>query len=302
MRFYIYLVTILLIGTSCNTSTQKLKEENQRLKDEIGLFKSLENNRQKAVQHAQTRTFKVEDEREILSILFDTEDFDSEGRAVWTPNFAEQLNFPVSYDGFCYTKFEKVLLYNDEFRRAVVIFGTYEIMDNGEPNNGHVAAPMASIAYFTQRKENGWELTAFKKTFQYYGSWGEMGDIDLKQIGKQAFALDLSSGYSNMGETASYTSFYSIPDFEQLFNINTAYGFEGLGDESKAFSNETKIIIKPSSKPYYDIVAVTTGTKQSTKESDRIVSANSQRTFYFDETYGIYIQYNSILNEEQETD
>lgn len=299
---YIYVLAIAVIYLSCNSPVKKLEDENKQLKAELELFKSVENNRQKAIVHADTRTFKIKDERDILSVLFDTEDFDVNGYAVWSPNFAERIDFPISYDGFCYTTVNKVLLYNDEFARAVVVFGTYEITDRGEPVNGHPSAPMLSLAYFTQRGSDEWELTSFKKSFVYHGSWGEMGDVAIKQLGKQKFVLDLSWGYTNMGESVEWTTYYNIPSFDAIFNINTAHSFTGFEEnDSTAFSNKVDLIIKPSAKTYFDIVATTIGTKPNNvvKQDDEnsanvevvepVISANNEQTYYYNEQAEVYL-------------
>ncbi|MDR1056387.1 MAG: hypothetical protein LBL90_11355 [Prevotellaceae bacterium] len=283
----------LVLAVACNNATLKnIEAENKRLKEELELFKNLENNRQKAMQHADTRMFKLENERDILSVLFDTEDFDVNERAVWTPNFDERLNFPVSYDGFCYTTMDKVLLYNDNFARAIIVFGTYEIMDDGQPNDGHSSAPMLSLAYFTQRGANEWELSTFRKSFVHHGSWGEMGDVEIKQVGKQKFVLDLSWGYSNMGEATSWTSYYSIPNFEVIFGIATAHSFTSFeDDDGKAYDYETRLTVKPSDKEYFDIIAETTGTKPNNKEDEEVViSANNDQLFYYNEQAGVYVE------------
>ena len=290
-NIHLLIAFLIFLFLSCanSSSNKNLDEENQRLKVELELFKNLENNRQRVVEHSGTRMFNVENEREVVSVLFDTEDFDIYGRAVWTPNFAERLDFPISYDGFCYTKTDKVLFFNDEFQRALVIFGTYEIMDNEEVNTSHVSSPMLSLAYFTQRKNNEWELTAFKKSFVHHGSWGEMGNTEIKQVGKKNFVLDLSWGYNSTGEGKEWTTFYSIPDFNEIFHITTAHTFSGFEENDKnAFANKAKFSILPSDKRFGDILIEITGTKPSDKE-ERIISANEDKVFVYDEQAGVYI-------------
>ena len=291
----------LIIGTiACNSpsSNKNLEKENAQLKSELELYKNIEVNRLKAIQHSATRTFKLEDERYILSVLFDTEEFDIDGRAVWTPNFNESLNFPISYDGFCYTKMDKILLYNDGFSRAIIVFCTYAVLDDGNPDIGRTSSPMLSIAYFTQRDSDKWELSAFKKIFTYHGSWGEIGDIEMKQINKQNFALELAWGYTEMGETLEWTSYYSIPYFMPIFYSITAKSFTGHenGDD-KAYSYKVKLTVDSTSdKEYADIIASTSGTKPDETE-DKVVSAYNDQTFYYDEQAGVYVEQKFIETE-----
>jgi hypothetical protein len=174
----------------------------------------------------------------ILTRLFDNPVFDSNGMAVWEPDFYDGMKFNVSEDGKCHTNVDTILYFNDHSNRkcAAAVLATYhygrDISDNSFAiGSCHFCGTEIGIALFSQQEDKNWQLYRFEKVFTSLGYFGEYkthrqdsGVISLKEIGDNWTVLSLRQGLgTGMGETRGYEEWYSL---EQ--NQITANLYQGL--------------------------------------------------------------------------
>lgn len=212
-------------------------------------------------------------------------------QAKWKPNATEKLKIPVSYDGFCYTEIDTVFNFlKNDLEYTLFVFATYERGHDGvEIINCHACAPMLSLATFKKDNNNDWTLLSFKKTFEYHGSWGEIGAIDLVQIGKNKYALALAGGGLAQGYMMSFISYYDIDTYNNVFEITTSEDNGGAEEDvTKTYGYEVDVEFVPSKEEYYQIETTTRGTILS---ADRqVIKADTQQIFSYDKRKKKYIK------------
>lgn len=244
--------------------------------------------------------FATLDEREILRRLYDDatviRQSDNKLMARWKPNFAERMAFPRGLDdGMCYTEIDKIFRFSKgDSQYALFVFASYEMTSNGTElfGNCHACAPMLSVALFTENlnSNKGWSVIRFEKAFRHYGSWGEIGDMRLVQIGRNKFALALDNEEMAQGYEISSTTFYEIDGYTQIFNATTKLNNFGVTeDEDERFGFETRVEILRSGDGYYRIRCTTTGTNYLYKQ-DKKVSVEGVKTYVYDEEAGMYME------------
>ncbi|NUN99947.1 MAG: hypothetical protein HUU01_04955 [Saprospiraceae bacterium] len=243
--------------------------------------------------------FPTLEKKEILRRLYDASEViktsDNTLMARWKPNYAESMSFQVSYDDeMAYTEVDTIFKFSKEGSKyALFVFATYEMTQNGkEKATGcHACAPMLSVALFAENLngEKGWSILSFKKDFREHGTWGEIGDLDLVKIGKEAFALALMGGGMAQGYAVSRVTYYELDNFLPIFSMTTMEDNGGATeDEDEHFSYEVEITVLPGKSEYYPIQCVTTGTKYSEKEK-KIIPANKKQVYYYDAESGEYV-------------
>lgn len=142
------------------------------------------------------------------------------------------------------------------------------------------------------KKDERWYITSANTSLAYGGSFGRFGDGPyLLQIGphdpddedsyERAFLFPM--GYCNNGYCISWKPIYAFVDgaVKEILQIDTGENNMGVGDTEPSVANDTRFVpISVPGKAYFDIAAVTTGTKLL---SDRktIVSADTVRRFTF---------------------
>ncbi len=252
------------------------------------------------------RFFANLDEREVLRRLFDNANLirnsDNMLIAQWKPNFSERMVFPGDLnDEMCYAEIDTVLKFSrGDAEYALFVFATYETVNNGQDKDGgcHACAPMLSLALFEKDLNSniGWSIINFKKEFGKHGSWGRIGEVRLAQIGKKEFALVLDGYYMGHGYTENSSFYYELNDYSEIFSVSTGADNGGAAvEEDEYFSFETKVEILPSNDKYYRIQCTSEGTKYLYKEK-KIVSADEQITYFFDEEVGRYVAKKMIID------
>lgn len=148
---------------------------------------------------------------------------------LWKPTSSDTA-FPVSSDGLCHTKLEKVLQYRvDTLDISLLIFGTY-VFDNGTAEFSHATAPFASIAIFEKGSKGTWLLKKFEKNFGAHGSMGALSPFKVGKLGSQQFLIE-ERGYTNQGITEGGVTYYHIPSFRESLRIS--YMDEGGTDKQE---------------------------------------------------------------------
>ncbi len=212
--------------------------------------------------------FSSLDHKTLLQRLFDNPEFDSTTMmAIWTPNYYERRTFPVSYDGYCYTKIDTILYFSDSQKRkcAAAILATYRYGRddmNGTIDIGdcHFCGVPIGIALLSATSEKGWELYEFSKAFTSLGYFGnyktnreDAGKIQLKTMGDPWTCLSLVQGIGgNMGHFSGHENIYSIEQYQLGgFPNNTlscifsyTYHYEKLSSDDDSIEEEENSTMK----------------------------------------------------------
>ncbi len=244
------------------------------------------------------------DSKEILEKLFDAPKIDTNGMAVWKPNYYERMKFPVSYDFNCHTKVDTIMYFEDCQKRAcaAVLLATYkyhvDYWDTTKICQGdiHFAGVPIGIALFSKTKNNEWELYKFEKAFTTLGYFGtyktgrdDAGKIGLKKVGDAWTCLSLIQGIGgNMGELDGTESLYSIEEFHlkgfpnpvlsEILSYNYHYEYTSPDEKTKE-RTDIKMNIIQKKKNYYDIELKSTSNGKRTCD-----------TLIYSEDYDRYIQ------------
>ena len=147
--------------------------------------------------------------------------FNAEGKGewcIWKPLPMKEDSINISTDGFCHTRLDTILFYSvATFRRAVVIFGTYEF-EHGGMVFCHACNPIVSIAVAQRNKDSTWKVIKFIKNFGTHGSWSSQPDYRIGQLGKIDFLIE-DMDYSNQGVTQNWTIYYHLPSLVQSLTL-----------------------------------------------------------------------------------
>ncbi len=202
-------------------------------------------------------------------------------KAKWKPGPLDRWSLPVNERGWCYTEIDTVFRYSDESggQYAVVVFISAEKMDQVD------GAQVIGAAKF-QRTAPGWVITAFEIGL----SEGYTGEAALVRFGKDHFALELPGGDMGQGYLTSWSRYYDTHGFGKILSLVTHEDNEGaVGKEDRRyFSYDVGVKFIKYQDEYYMAELRSHGTKAS-DDGEKIVSANSVRTFYFDEFAGFYM-------------
>ena len=212
----LYLLAILLI--SCENNHHKITHSSKTKNDSIETQQN-------------DKIFKSLDKKEILTRLYDNPIIDTNGIAIWKPNYEESMNYHVSYDGKCHTALDTIMYFvnNRGSKCAVVILATYfycrNYLDTNRIEPGgdcHFCGVPIGMALLSQYPDGSWELYGFEKNFAELGYFGEYktgredaGKICLKEIGDKWTCLSLKQG---VGGNSGY-----LWGYEMLFNIEKFY-------------------------------------------------------------------------------
>lgn len=283
IRSTLIFIILVIILFSCNRQNNK------------NSFSVKNSSNQKEIKQADKneKIFNSLDSKEVLGKLYDNPIFDSNGVAIWTPNFEEKMHYHVSYDGKCHTTLDTIMYFVNSrgMKCAVAILSTYFNGSNnidstiGIGGDCHFCSFPIGVALFSQEDNGKWELYRFDKQLASLGYFGiyktgreDAGKICLKEIGDKWTCLSLKEGVGgSSGASWGYEMFYNI----EMFYLNTQRGekddiHEGwptekcmlcynylssyYNEEEKKdnFSNTTEMKIIKKKKDYYDIDLIET--------------------------------------------
>lgn len=208
---------------------------------------------------------------EKLTPYFFEGERDAAGWLRWSPQLGEQANFPVSYDGFCYTRLDTVLYINaGELSYAAALFRTTEFMSENQEMMCRSCSPVLSVATFRQKEET-WHLQDFEQALPYFGVWNERGPVRLVQVSKDAFGLGIKQKLSGMQGYAEAREQIYYQGVDLLFS----YLYEKHLPDRYQLSQAIEFQ-KTALNPLYDIKLQQTKTYlQGQKEKDAVY-------FYYD--------------------
>jgi hypothetical protein len=269
---FLTIITSIMILLGCNNP-----EKNSRL--------TKTNKIHKVPKNENEELFDSLDEHELLRRIFDDPDFDSNGIALWKPNYYERMNFNVSYDGKCHTVIDTIMYFTDREQRkcAAVILATYhygtDCTDSTKVVMGdcHFCGAPIGIVLLYETPGKKWKLYEFKKAFTTMGLFGgtgreELGKISLLQVGDEWTVLSLTnpvggnSGYLYGDETLYSIEQYRLNGFpntvlSEIFTYNYCDVNENENDSTK---HETRAVMKiiKKQKAYYDMDLIITTDKK----------------------------------------
>jgi hypothetical protein len=217
----------------------------------------------------------------IISELFDAKFNKQTNEFIWKPNYAERLEFGVSFDGFLYTKIDKYLKYNNNNFSTIVAF-TYVKDENGKYESCHACAPSLSLITFKLYEESeNVELSYFKKFVAKIGSFGELPEVSVLQISEKDYCIKVSNEW--VGHGSSYTYDHLYYEGENVLDIDT-YGDNPEG--SNKFHYNTTINIDKINR----IITLTKIEDGISKKSKQKISIYNTEKYKFDEYYYRYIK------------
>jgi hypothetical protein len=168
------------------------------------------------------------DKGNVFSLLFDNVTLDSNGIAVWDPNFYEKVNFNISYDGKCHTSIDTILFFRDIKNRecCAVVFKTLSYSFNEQLNqveivSCHFCDATISIALFYKTKEERWRAYAFNKKLLESGLFGGVGkdgigNVSMNKIKDEYFLLFKKPIAGNDGDVKGKEILYTVDQYSNL--------------------------------------------------------------------------------------
>lgn len=229
--------------------------------------------------------FSKLDPKEVLTTLFNVQEFGKGEVGLWKPSAFDLVNMPISDDGFCRTSIDTIIYTTSrDFNYAIVIFKTQEYMD-GSPNACKGCPLMLSIATFEQIDKN-WELKRFKKVFTYAGTYGQRdGHFEIRRLGSELNCLYYHTGLGGgQGYFSGYGVFYNLEiysDYEVVFQYRYHDSNIGAVGE-KGYTEETAIKILEKGE-FYTIELLTV------KETNGKKGALKKRQFVFSEEHDFFM-------------
>jgi hypothetical protein len=164
----------------------------------------------------------------------------------------------------CYTNIDTIMKYHSNRNEyALIVFATYNYVDSDfVQQDCHACAPDIGIAIFEKQENGSWSFERMKKHLTRWGSWGDAGDMNLRKIGEDTYALDFSSGYGGQGVWEETTIFYELQYFQEIFSCQTHEDNSGTGDKpAMQYDWDKKIEFVPGRKEsgYYDLIVTKSG-------------------------------------------
>jgi hypothetical protein len=201
--------------------------------------------------------------KEIVKRLFNAQSFDTNGAAMWKPNFADSMEFEgnVWSDGSCHTKLDTIMAYriSDSVRGAIMVFST--ISEEG----CMYCYPDISVAFaefWISRNNVTWTIDRFKKSLGRFGGFGDENGplVALRKAGPQTWLLQLTTRVGTNPESIDNTHFFD--DYDEVLAI-TIHHEDGAPTYS--WDRQLSFVVPKdqsdlSSTDCYDIIAVQTGT------------------------------------------
>lgn len=169
-----------------------------------------------------TGTVQVYNEKQVLSYLYDSSQFDSLENVIWNAPAFDYPEIPLSCDQHYHTGIDTTIFYlnanNDS--TAIVILANYnlQIEQNKLTISGsHFDGLSLGVAIFSKQNQE-WQLVATKKHLTYLGYYGQFrtgredaGCIYLKELGDHWNCLCFRQGIGgSTGEFWGWERLYSI--------------------------------------------------------------------------------------------
>ncbi len=241
--------------------------------------------------------FDLNDPITLLSTCFDSDSISPDGDILWAPeSFSDRLDANWSYDGLLHTRVDTVFYYETfGVRRAAVVFETLNYKSAGNLDNCQSCGVDLSVALFnSSAKGERWILERFKKHFTLLGSFGQNGEVNLIQFGRDQWVLGLAMEWSGQGVYTEMCSYFDLENVEKVFNLtlhedNTSE----LGAESeKSFTYDKSmhfVTTVDTETGWWDFEIVSRGTMPD-NDVPRSVPANTVERYAFNWETGTYMK------------
>jgi hypothetical protein len=128
--------------------------------------------------------------KSILVELFENSFIDSSSAVKWK-SFSGEVN-EKSFDGFCYTTIDSIYSFkNESFNYRIVVLKTSSYSDENLDGLSNAEASTFGIALFSKVNEN-WNLLNFNRSAMLTGRAGDLGYIEILDLGNNLLLLSLS--------------------------------------------------------------------------------------------------------------
>jgi hypothetical protein len=216
--------------------------------------------------------------------------------AVWNPDADAKFNMNISEDGKCYTNIDSIIKIPPS-RMAkesyLVVFTTIQYMDDGGPGGCHGCGADYGCAYIVKNQDSGWfSIKEFDRNITRSGNWGVPADsIALVDFGG-CYALDISDGYAGSGEVTQAEEFYSIPDFREVFSLQSEDSFDADGFDSTRTGDVSKAMsfVPGKKNNSYKDIKITIENTHYSKQKKKHITEKTTEYYSWGEDEGKYEQ------------
>jgi hypothetical protein len=205
-------------------------------------------------QPEKDKLFITLDNKAILNRLFDGAVV-QKNEAIWSPNYYENMNFPISDDGFCHVRIDTILPFMSQTGENVVYIFTYITYSDGIKEACHACRPHIGFALFS-KINNIWEIVNFKKNVGTFGNYGSVGDFAITKLGTDFYCLKMiDKEDGNGGYFSAATLFFDLSSFNEIFSFNHFDTNEGAVEIGRYTETTSMNVIQ--SENYYTIELTT---------------------------------------------
>lgn len=197
----------------------------------------------------------------LLKHLFDAASLDSNGAAMWKPNFADSMDFEdnIWSDGYCHTKLDTIMAYpiNDSTQGALMVFSTI-----GEEGCMYCYPDIGAADF--QKSRGSWSIERFRKNLGFFGGLADDNGpiIAIQKAGPETYLLKITGHVGTNPEYIENTRFFDpFSFFKEVFATTTHYE---NSDPTYKWDRKLRFIVPKdqsdlSSTDCYDIIAVLSG-------------------------------------------
>ncbi|MFI5185770.1 MAG: hypothetical protein ACHQF0_03550 [Chitinophagales bacterium] len=232
--------------------------------------------------------FQSLDPKAILESLFDASSVDVNGLAAWKPNFSERMYFPVSNDGFCYTKLDTIINFEEASEQNVLlIFKTY-LIEKGQPTN---VFAMSTAIFNKLSDATRWKVDWFYKEVFYDSGATITGSFKLIKIiggGNWIDSLNFITERIKNKIITREEYFYSLYNPARIFSCFTYISNTEDPDKAKHFGFRANIKIIPTSS--WSILEVSCKGTDRDYPTGKIYDVSGTHRYLYDSNAGAFVR------------
>lgn len=155
----------------------------------------------------------------------------SNDTALWNADL-ESIGMNISDDNYRHTVIDTIF---DLGNLYIILFSTYETMEDGKPQACHPCNADYSVATVS-KVDDHYKINSFKKFLTTKGSMGQGAYVTIVKFKssdqKTLTCLKFEDGWIGGGAMMSATEYFNITDFSSLLYIETHNSNEGMCDET----------------------------------------------------------------------
>jgi hypothetical protein len=214
-------ISLLLIFLSCEKKSSDLNK--------VDTLKAKTFNSQ-PVNEESISILKSLNRTDLLTTFFNPYKI-SNDTALWNADL-ESLGMNISDYNYRHTVVDTIF---DLGTSYIILFSTYETMQNGEPHGCHPCNVDYSIANVS-KVNNQYRINAFKKFLTTKGSMGQGAYLTLVQFKydkeNPLICLKFEDGWIGGGAIMEAIEYFNIEDFSSLLYVETHNSNEGMCEET----------------------------------------------------------------------